>query len=85
MASVAEQKQTAGGRPKGALAKAPRNPDLILEIIRLKDQENHDWRSIGEMLGMTHQAPFLLYKRWRDWAYATYVLKKPRGDNRGAA
>jgi hypothetical protein len=28
------------------------------------------WRQIGKELGMSHQAPYLLYKKWREWAYS---------------
>lgn len=48
----------------------PRNPERVLKIVYLKDEKNMRWRQIGEELGMSHQAPFLLYKRWREWAYS---------------
>jgi hypothetical protein len=50
-------------------ATGPRDPKKVLRIVRLKDEKNMHWRQIGEELGLSHQAPFLLYKRWREWAY----------------
>jgi hypothetical protein len=78
MTNVEAVRVSLGGRPKGAIASAPRNPDRILEIVRLRDVENMRWRQIGEVMELSHQAPFLLYQRWRDWAYENYVLKKPK-------
>jgi hypothetical protein len=49
----------------------PREPSKIMKIIRLRDIENMRWRQIGEQMGMSHQGPYLLYKRWRDWAYSS--------------
>jgi hypothetical protein len=34
----------------------------------MRELENKRWRQIGEELGLSHQAPFLLYKKWRWWA-----------------
>jgi hypothetical protein len=51
-------------------AYGPRNPEKVLRIVHLKDEKNMHWRQIGEELGLSHQAPFLLYKRWREWAYS---------------
>jgi hypothetical protein len=51
-------------------ANGPRRPELVLRIVYLKDVKNMHWRQMGEELGMSHQAPFLLYKRWREWAYS---------------
>jgi hypothetical protein len=48
----------------------PMNPKKVLEIIRLKDQKNMRWRQIGAHMGMSHQGPYLLYKRWHEWAYS---------------
>jgi len=76
MTNVEEFKSSVGGRPKGARARAPRNPNLIIEIVHLRDQQNMRWRQIGEHLDLSHQAPFLLYNRWRDWAYESGLLKK---------
>ena len=53
------------GRKLGGMNVKPRDPDLVLEVIRLKDQERLSWRQIGERLELSHQAPYLLYKRWR--------------------
>jgi len=47
----------------------PKNPKQLLRIIRLRDVENKRWRQIGKEMGMTHQGPYTLYKRWREWAY----------------
>jgi len=66
------------GRPKGSVATEPRDHDRILRIIELRDQENLDWREIGRIMGLSHQGPYLLYDKWRDWAYENYYLKKPK-------
>jgi hypothetical protein len=58
------------GRPKGTLTDEPREPNKVMTIVRLRDKENMRWRQIGDKMGMTHQGPYLLYKRWRDWAYS---------------
>lgn len=47
----------------------PRDPKKVLEIVRLRDQKNMRWRQIGPHIGESHQGPYLLYKRWREWAY----------------
>lgn len=49
--------------------KEPRDPNKVYEIIYLRDQRNMRWRQIGAELGESHQGPYLLYKRWRAWAY----------------
>jgi len=63
---------TFAGRPQGALCTKPRNPSLVLEIIYLRERVGLPWRDIGERLGLSHQAPYLVYKRWRpcysEWA-----------------
>jgi predicted DNA-binding protein (UPF0251 family) len=56
------------GRQKGCLNKAPLDPDKVLEIVRLREIDKLNWRQIGTKLGVSRQGPFLLYKRWRDWA-----------------
>jgi hypothetical protein len=53
----------------------PRDPHQIFEIIQLR-KENRTWRDIGKLLGMTHQGPYLLYKRWKKWSKKN---KKSRG------
>jgi hypothetical protein len=54
------------GRPR---SDSPQDPDKIHEIVHLKDAANMGWRKIGHLLELSHQAPYLLYKRWRDWSY----------------
>jgi hypothetical protein len=76
------------GRPKGSFAAEPRDHDRILAIVRLRDQENMRWRQIGEILGISHMAPYLLYQQWRDWAYENYafiVIFTPHGLESNAA
>ncbi len=53
------------GRP---LRDEPTDPDLVLEIIRLRDEEKLRWREIAKIYGLSRQAPFLFYKRWKLWA-----------------
>jgi hypothetical protein len=43
----------------------PRNPDRLLEIARLRDEEKLQWRDIGPLVGMTGQGACLLYNHWR--------------------
>jgi len=66
------------GRP---LREGPTDPALIRKIVRLRDKHNMDWRTIGETLNLSHQAPFLLYKRWKLWA----TLQKNQEVRDGAA
>jgi hypothetical protein len=54
------------GRPR---EDEPEEPELIDNIIFLRDQQCLTWREIGYHLGMSHQGPYLLYRRWRDWYY----------------
>jgi len=49
----------------------PSDPDRVLQIVHLRDKTNMSWRQIGELLGMSHQGPYLLYKRWHIWAKKT--------------
>jgi hypothetical protein len=46
----------------------PREPEKVIKIIRLRDNENLGWREIGKKMKMSHQGPYLLYQRWRTWA-----------------
>jgi hypothetical protein len=77
---VPDRKAPGGFRPRKGpqgrkIAFEPSNPTLILKIIDLRDRENMRWRRIGDELGLSHQAPYLLYKKWRDWAYAQDIKK----------
>jgi hypothetical protein len=54
------------GRPR---EDEPQDPQLVGDIIYLRDNEELTWRELGELFGMSHQAPYLLYKRWRAWYY----------------
>ncbi|HEY1249066.1 MAG TPA: hypothetical protein VGE97_08775 [Nitrososphaera sp.] len=57
-------------RPLGANSRIPRKPEKVLEIMTLRDIHGLTWRQIGERVGLSHQAPYLVYKRWkeRQWA-----------------
>jgi hypothetical protein len=54
------------GRPR---EDEPQDPQLVADIIYLRDNEDMTWRDLGDAFGMSHQNPYLLYKRWRDWYY----------------
>ena len=49
-------------------ANAPRRPDIILEIVRLREEEKRTWQEISDIIGMSRQGPFLLYQQWCYWA-----------------
>jgi hypothetical protein len=53
------------GRKIGDFGEAPGDPKLIQKIIHLREEEGLTWREIGPILKLSHQAPYLLYKRWR--------------------
>jgi hypothetical protein len=53
------------GRKPGQFFSAPRNEKLIQRIIHLREIKNLTWREIGPLVGLSHQGPYLLYKRWR--------------------
>ena len=53
------------GRKPEQYSLAPRDKKLVRKIIHLKEVKGLTWREIGPILGLSHQAPFLLYKRWR--------------------
>lgn len=59
----------------------PREPDKVLKIVRLK-LNNYSFRQIGEMIGTSHQAPYLIYKRWYEWAMVQEKLYGRREDSR---
>jgi len=60
------------GRP---LLKEPMNPDRVLEVVRMREFENKKWRQIANELGLSRQAPFLLHKKWKDWALEVLYKK----------
>jgi hypothetical protein len=73
MASVERRiidKRVHNTRPFGANSRIPREPEKVLEIMVLRDIYGLSWRQIGERMGLSHQAPYLVYKRWkkRQWA-----------------
>jgi hypothetical protein len=59
------------GRP---FSSGPTDPQKILLIIRLRDEEHYRFRIIGEILGemgygaMTTQGTSQLYQKWKKWA-----------------
>ena len=67
------------GPKKGVLKENPRDPEKVMKIIFLRDKMNLDWRTIGKLVGETHQGPYLLYKRWYEWA------KEKKDDKHDAA
>jgi len=54
------------GRP---LRDGPTDPKRVIKIVRMRELHNMNYREIAEKLGISRQAPFLLYKKWRTWAY----------------
>jgi hypothetical protein len=66
------------GRP---ISSGPTNPDKILCIIRLRDEQQLRFRVIGEMLEdlgygrMTTQGSSQLYQKWKEWAYANKKIE----------
>lgn len=60
MSTQPKKKSSAKRYPHGF----PRDPKKLGEIIYLRDKENMSWRRIGEKLGTTGQAPYLLYRYW---------------------
>jgi hypothetical protein len=53
------------GRKRDDFAIAPFDKRVVAKIIHLREVEGLTWREIGPIMGLSHQAPFLLYKRWR--------------------
>jgi hypothetical protein len=47
----------------------PVEPEKVLKIIQMREEQKMCWREIAEHMGMTHQGSYLLYKRWREWAH----------------
>jgi hypothetical protein len=55
---------------------APRDPDKVLKIIDLRDNEKLSWEKISVEIGETRQGPYLLYKKWYDWARPQLKLEE---------
>lgn len=55
------------GRPNGSLSREPRDPELVLKIVSLRDS-GLTYREISEQIGKSRQTPYLLYNRWQEWA-----------------
>jgi hypothetical protein len=53
------------GRKRGDYGVAPGDPKLLRRIIHLREVKGLTWREIGPMLGLSHQAPYIYYNRWR--------------------
>jgi hypothetical protein len=49
----------------------PGDIKLVRRIVHLHDVKGYTWREIGPMIGFSHQAPYLLYKKWSAWYYLT--------------
>lgn len=43
----------------------PRDPEKLLEIARLRNEEKMQWRAIGPLVGMTGQGACLLFNHWK--------------------
>ena len=54
------------GRKLGTRIQKPRNTERVLEVIRLRDEEQYSWQKIGDVIGTSRQAPFILYNRWKE-------------------
>jgi hypothetical protein len=76
MASVEEYSPSARG-PK--FRTEPEKPEKVLEIVRLREEENRRWRQIGSVVGMSGQGALHLYRKWYTWAHTQ------RGDNHGTS
>jgi hypothetical protein len=66
-----------GKNPRGRpMSPGPTNPRKILQIVRLRDNENMRFKIIGQTLGeigykpMTTQGTSQLYQKWKYWAYS---------------
>lgn len=68
-----EYRKGSRGRP---ISPGPTNPEKILQIVRLRDEENMRFKIIGQTLGeigyksMTTQGTSQLYQKWKYWAYS---------------
>ena len=60
------------GRP---LLREPMNPDRVLDVVRMRELEKKKWRQIAIELGLSRQAPFLLHKKWKEWALEIIMSK----------
>ena len=68
-----KSKKNPRGRP---LLTEPMNPDRVLAIVYKRDIENKRWEQIVEEIGLSRQALFLLYKKWREWALPIIYKKE---------
>jgi hypothetical protein len=59
-----------GSRRRRGPSAAPRDPDKVFKIIDLRDNQELSWEKISVEIGETRQGPYLLYKKWHDWAEA---------------
>jgi hypothetical protein len=59
---------------------APRDPDKVFKIIDLHDNQGLSWGKISEDIGETRQGPYLLYKKWYDWAKVIQEEKNIQND-----
>ena len=50
-------------------SRGPLDPGKVRRIIRLRENQNKTWREIGLSMGLSHQAPFLRYQKWRQWVH----------------
>jgi hypothetical protein len=52
----------------------PRDPELIGQIVHLRDNSDMTWRELVLHLDkpMTHMGAYLLYKQWHEWYYDYY-------------
>jgi hypothetical protein len=65
LATSVEYKKSPRGRP---LLTEPMNPNRVLMVVYKREFENKRWRQIAKDLAISHQAPFLLHKKWKTWA-----------------
>ena len=55
------------GRPKGSVADRPRDYNKVIAIFWLRTL-NYTWRDIGKIFDESQEGPFLLFKKWKEWA-----------------
>jgi hypothetical protein len=65
-----EVKQSSRSPRRRGPSAAPRDPDKVFKIIDLRDNQELSWEKISVEIGETRQGPYLLYKKWYDWAKA---------------